>query len=118
MGRFVVLVIAFGCRHDARPTPPSVAPSECARVADHVVHLLVSESKANTVPAADSDRVRHAIETSCQDDSWAVDARRCLAALTDVDDMGRCTALTSAQAAALDRALGGGRQRLAVPPGE
>jgi hypothetical protein len=88
-----VLLAACG----SSPPPPAkpVPVVDCARAADHMMSLLVTDA-----PHEVTDRIRAKLIGHCQHDDggWSIDLLKCVMALTQIQDSDRCeTFFTPAQ---------------------
>jgi len=94
MMRAVVLIALVACSKPKAEHKPAVAPTQCPRVADHVVSLM---SGAQKYPAEATDPFRRVVNTRCNEDRWSDKTQQCLLEITALDQGERCQQLMTQQ---------------------
>jgi hypothetical protein len=99
----LILVVACGGTTSTVAQPPA-DPAPCADVATHELKVM----SIGFLGDQKTGEMRLKIQARCHDDSWPLDARRCVLTATGFDDMTAChDKLSSTQRTALQHDLRG-----------
>jgi hypothetical protein len=105
--RRLLAIALFACGNSSAPVDPAqpaADPAPCADVAAHELQLMNIGFLGDQKTGA----MKLKLQARCHDDSWSVEARRCVLTATSFDEMGACQdKLSAAQRAAYQHEIRG-----------
>ena len=94
MMRALAMFALVACSKPKVQQQPAAPPSQCPRVADHVVSLM---SGAQKYPAEATDPFRRVVSQRCEQDRWSEGTQKCLLEITALDQGQRCQQMMTPQ---------------------
>ena len=91
---FLALAALAACSTPKTQQQPPPAPSQCPRLADHIVGMM---SGAQKYPAEATDPFRRVVTQRCQEDKWSDETQKCLLAISELAQGERCQQMMTQQ---------------------
>lgn len=94
MTRALMFLALAACSTPKAQKQPPPAPSQCPRLADHIVGLM---SGAQKYPPEATDPFRRVVTQRCEADKWSDETQKCLLEITELAQGERCQQMMTKQ---------------------